>query len=211
MNAWIPRATDDVATVEMVVIKPGETLSDIAEGMLGNANDWHTLYDENGDQLHGNPNLLHIGQRIHVDNPKNRNWVYHAPAPVQLTADTVPKADPAPAAPAMPSASVPAGGDVVDGIWWGTPGPDDAAIGALWNEEGGPPSQDANSECIADHESGDRINVLSPSDDEGLMQINVVNAPTAAMENPYANMAEAVKLYDADGWSPWTTAPGCGI
>jgi hypothetical protein len=94
--------------------------------------------------------------------------------------------------------------------YYGTPGPQDAAIGALWESAGGPASQASTAECIAWHESGDRINAISPSDDSGLWQINIVNAPTLAMENPVANAEEAVHLWEDDGWSPWTTAPDCG-
>jgi hypothetical protein len=88
---------------------------------------------------------------------------------------------------------------------------DASQIASLWNAEGGPVSQDTNAVCIAEHESGGRTDVLSPTDDEGLFQINIVNAPTVAMENPQANTREAVVLFDRDGWSPWTTATGCGV
>jgi hypothetical protein len=146
------------------------------------------------------PALIYPGQTLNIKlctvypampyRPGNANVVYkwkpvsvpQAPEPVTLT-----------------------GGD-----YYGSPGPQDAAVGALWVSAGGPASQEDTAECIAWHESGDRIVVLSPSDDEGLWQINIVNAPTLAMENPSANAAEAVQLWEDSGWSPWTTAPDCG-
>jgi hypothetical protein len=89
-----------------------------------------------------------------------------------------------------------------------------AQVGALWLQEGGPASQELTAECVVNNESGGRIVVLSPSDDEGLYQINFSNAPTAEMENPAANTAEAVHLFESEGgWLPdWVAdTAACGL
>lgn len=144
------------------------------------------------------PNLIYPGQKF------NARLCIATPAMPQRvgSANVVKQWQPDPQSPASVA--------VVTG-YYGDPGLSDEAVGQLWVSVGGPASQEQTAECIAWHESGDRPDAISPSDDSGLWQINIVNAPTLAMENPIQNAEEAVKLWEDDGWSPWTTAPDCGV
>lgn len=44
------------------VVKPGDTLSEIAQETTGNAEDWPALYEANRDAIGGDPDLIHPGQ-----------------------------------------------------------------------------------------------------------------------------------------------------
>jgi LysM repeat protein len=54
------------ATEHEVVVEPGDTLSEIAEDELGNADLWPNLYEENKDVIGLNPDLIHPGQVIEL-------------------------------------------------------------------------------------------------------------------------------------------------
>ena len=198
-----PKVADSVpaaAPVTTVMVRPGDNLSKIARNLWGNAKFWPAIFCDN----HLASTVIFPGHRLKT--PVSRTLTCRSAQqaqdpPVQLTASV----SSGPAAPDPAPVAVSGSGH------YGDPGPADAAVGALWESAGGPASQESTAECIAWNESGDQIVVLSKSDDEGLWQINASNAPTSEMQNPFANAAEAVKLWDADGWSPWTTAGDCGV
>jgi LysM repeat protein len=87
-----------------------------------------------------------------------------------------------------------------------------AQIGALWLDAGGSPAAEDTAECIAHFESGGNTSAISPTDDFGVFQINASHGPEMATLNPLGNARAAVEI-SADGtnWSPWTTAPSCGV
>lgn len=195
--------------VTSVRVAPGDTLSKLARTYMGSAADWPALYMRNAPPLHS-PDVLPVGTLIDIPAPGMvAYWARKYEAWQAVQKATQKPVNPVPVVATAEQA--PASADALDGNHYGTPGIADAAVGELWASEGGPVSQERAAECIAWYESGDQIVILSPSDDEGLMQINASNAPTEEMENPQANMAEAVHLYDNDGWSPWTTRENCGL
>jgi Lysozyme like domain len=84
-----------------------------------------------------------------------------------------------------------------------------AGLEQLWVAAGGSPAREYVAACIAEHESGGRSWAISPTDDWGLWQIH---AGGYAMLNPFANAQRAVAMSgDGTNWSPWTTAPMCGV
>jgi hypothetical protein len=66
---------------------------------------------------------------------------------------------------------------------------------------------------IVQCESGFRANAVSPTNDHGLFQINVVHQanftkvtgqPWSAVYDPLYNSVYAKWLYDRQGWQPWS-------
>ena len=47
------------------VVKPGDSLSKIAQRVYGNVNDWRKIYDANRDTIQ-NPDLIHPGQTLRL-------------------------------------------------------------------------------------------------------------------------------------------------
>jgi nucleoid-associated protein YgaU len=47
------------------VVKPGDSLSKIAQQVYGNMNDWRKIYDANRDIIE-DPNLIHPGQTLRL-------------------------------------------------------------------------------------------------------------------------------------------------
>jgi len=78
---------------------------------------------------------------------------------------------------------------------------------SLWVSQGGNPAHKAHAACIAEHESGGKSWVISPTDDWGLWQIH---AGGYAMLNPQANARRAIAMSgNGTNWSPWSTAGYC--
>ena len=46
-------------------VKPGDSLSKIAEKFYGNTSEWSKIYEANKDQIQ-DPNLIHPGQKFHI-------------------------------------------------------------------------------------------------------------------------------------------------
>ena len=46
-------------------VKPGDSLSKIAQQVYGNINDWRKIYDANRDIIQ-NPDLIHPGQTLRL-------------------------------------------------------------------------------------------------------------------------------------------------
>jgi len=47
------------------VVKPGDSLSKIAQQVYGNINDWRKIYDANRDIIN-DPDLIHPGQTLRL-------------------------------------------------------------------------------------------------------------------------------------------------
>lgn len=54
-------------SAESVLVEPGDTLTSIAEEVLGDAADWPVIFDANRAQL-DNPDLIEVGQRLMLPN-----------------------------------------------------------------------------------------------------------------------------------------------
>jgi LysM repeat protein len=94
-------------------VRPGDTLSDIANHELGSASDWPALWWANRHEV-PNPSLITAGQRLRLpDQHQVRSWLARAaaaatPAPAQSEPATTSESTSAPAATSpssLPSAS----------------------------------------------------------------------------------------------------------
>src|ERR1700738_1033823 len=47
-------------------VKEGDTLSSIAQQAYGNANEWQKIYDANAQVIGNDPNLLSVGEILHI-------------------------------------------------------------------------------------------------------------------------------------------------
>lgn len=47
-------------------VQEGDTLSSIAQQAYGNANEWQKIYDANAQVIGNDPNLLRIGEILHI-------------------------------------------------------------------------------------------------------------------------------------------------
>ena len=66
-RASTPTAAVDLGTpTDERVVKPGESLSSIAEETTGSATSWPALYEVNHDVIGDNPDLIHPGQVLHL-------------------------------------------------------------------------------------------------------------------------------------------------
>jgi nucleoid-associated protein YgaU len=54
------------ATTKSYTVKSGDTLSDIAESEMGDANRWPELYAANKDAVGDNPDLIHPGLKLEI-------------------------------------------------------------------------------------------------------------------------------------------------
>jgi hypothetical protein len=90
-------------------------------------------------------------------------------------------------------------------------------VGAI-NAVFGPVAPEATK--IAQCESGLRPNAVSPTNDHGLFQINIVHKadftrvtgqPWSAVYNQLYNTRYAKALYDRQGWAPWTCKRVLGL
>jgi soluble lytic murein transglycosylase-like protein len=73
-----------------------------------------------------------------------------------------------------------------------------------------PSDQVNNAIKIVNAESGGNTNVLSPTRDRGLFQINAihigrVNGNLEALFDPETNVKVAYAIWSEQGWGPWTT------
>jgi hypothetical protein len=75
-------------------------------------------------------------------------------------------------------------------------------------------------EKIVNCESGFRANAVSPTNDHGLFQINIVHKanftkvtgqPWSAIYDPLYNSVYAKWLYDRSGWKPWSCKRVLGL
>ena len=54
------------ATAKTYTVKSGDTLSDIAQAEMGDANRWRELYEANKDAVGNNPDMIHPGLELKI-------------------------------------------------------------------------------------------------------------------------------------------------
>ena len=62
------RGGQSATTMKTYTVKSGDTLSDIAQSEMGDANRWHELYEANKDAVGDNPDLIHPGLELKIPN-----------------------------------------------------------------------------------------------------------------------------------------------
>jgi LysM repeat protein len=163
-------------------VRPGDTLSAIAQRFYGNPADWTWLYHVNSAVI-SNPNEIYVGQVLKIPSDPPADAASYAPKHAK-TATT------------LTSSSTRLSGTL------GCSG-----LEALWEAAGGSSGEAFMAAEIAMAESGGNQYAVSPTDDYGYWQINMPSwGPAMATFDPIGNAKAAIKIsQDGTNWSPWTT------
>jgi LysM repeat protein len=160
-------------------VRPGDTLSAIAQRFYGNPADWPWLYHVNRSEV-SNPNEIYVGEKLQVPYDPPAHAASYAPKHAR-------------AATLSSSASKLTGTLGCSGLE------------ALWEAAGGSHGEAFMAAEIAMAESGGNQYALSPTNDYGYWQINGSHGALATF-NAMGNAKAAIIISD-DGrdWDPWTT------
>ena len=157
-------------------VRPGDTLSSIAQRFYGNPADWHWLYQANRSVVN-NPNVIYPGEVLSVP--------YEPPA--RSTAST-------PAGSGVLTSSAALSGTL------GCPG-----LEELWEEAGGSDAQAVMAASIAMAESSGQQYATGAAGERGYWQINPDHGSLSTYD-PLGNAKAAVIISDdGANWTPWTT------
>lgn len=172
-------------------VRPGDTLSGIAQRFYGRAADWPSVYDANRAKIR-EPGLIYVGQVLSIPGgPAAARPA--APRPSGSTHVTAYR--PKHATPTTTSTHV-------TGLQ-GTLGC--GSLEALWRSAGGAPWAEVTAASIAMAESGGQQYATGAAGERGYWQINPVNGSLSTY-NAYGNARSAVIMSrDGTDWHPWTT------
>jgi Lysozyme like domain/LysM domain len=170
--------TRDKPASRTYTVRPGDTLSSIAQRFYGKPADWPWLYHVNESVVH-DPNQIYAGEVLKVPYDPPANTASYAPRHAKATVLT--------------SSAIPSGTLGCTGLE------------TLWEDAGGAPSAAFMAAEIAMAESGGQQYALSPTDDYGYWQINASNGALATF-SALGNAKAAVTIsHDGTDWDPWTT------
>jgi len=172
-------------------VRPGDTLSSIAQRYYGNPADWPSIYHVN-ESVVQDPNEIYAGEVLKIPDDPSATTTSYTP---KHYAPYTPKhyAPKHARAAELVSSAIPSGTLGCTGLE------------ALWEDAGGAPSAAFMAAEIAMAESGGEQYALSPTDDYGYWQINVANGVLATY-NALGNARSAVIIsHDGTDWYPWTT------
>jgi LysM repeat protein len=190
------RRTHKAMTARTYAVRPGDTLSSIAERCYGTADDWTALYHANTARI-SDPDLIYSGQVLTVPAEPTALTAYAAGTDSGVHAAASEEAHRA-------TVAGEPGAVASDTAWRGGPY-GCAALEGLWDKAGGSPGQARTAAEIALAESGGNPDAVSPTNDYGLWQVNASNGSLATL-NPRANARSAVVISrDGADWSAWTT------
>ena len=162
-------------------VRPGDTLSEIAQRFYGNTADWTWIYNDNRSVIH-NPNDIYAGEELKIPS---------GPTSTASTAATyTPKHVKATVLTSAASLS-------------GTLGC--SQLEELWDAAGGSQGEALTAAEIAMAESGGNQFATGTVGERGYWQINP-NHGSLSTYDPMGN-AKAAVIISADGtnWTPWTT------
>jgi LysM repeat protein len=164
-------------------VRPGDTLSGIAQRFYGNPADWTWLWHVN-ESVVRNPNSIYAGEVLKIPADPPAHAASYAPKHSKTATTTT----------LTSSASRLSGTLGCSGLE------------ALWEAAGGSHGEAFMAAEIAMAESGGNQYALSPTDDYGYWQINASHGPSMATFNAMGNAKAAIAISD-DGhdWDPWTT------
>ena len=205
-----PQAIHHAATLYMV--RPGDSLSTIAQRFYGSTAYWPGLYDVNRIVVGADPETLDAGIVLRVPSrPDARaktprlghSHAVYRPQHIAQSATVHAEAAPPtlsralPAVPSVPAAqSAPRNGSTYSY----------SSLERIWTAAGGSPATAPHAACIAEHESSGRPGVISPSNCYGLWQ--EMGQPAAL--DPATSARIAVNMSHGGGdWSAWSTAGMC--
>jgi len=174
--------TRDKPAERTYTVRPGDTLSSIAQRFYGNAADWPSIYHVNESVVH-NPDRIYAGEVLEIpSDPPSGAASFAASYTPRHAKATV-----------LTSSAIPSGTLGCTGLE------------TLWEDAGGAPSAAFMAAEIAMAECGGEQYALSPTDDYGYWQINAVNGSLATF-NALGNAKSAVIIsHDGTDWYPWTT------
>jgi LysM repeat protein len=163
-------------------VRPGDTLSSIAQRFYRNPAHWRWIYDANRSKI-SNPDSIYVGEKLTIP--------YSAPS----TSSYTPKHAKGGQSTVLTSSSHRLSGTLSC-----------SGLEALWEKAGGRPAAAFMAAEIAKAESGGRQFAHSPTNDFGYWQINGSHGPALATYDPIGN-AKAAILISNNGrnWTPWTT------
>jgi len=157
-------------------VRPGDTLSSIAQRFYGSPADWEWLYQANRSVVQ-NPNLIYPGEVLNVPYEPPASSAAHAPA-----------------APTVLTASAALSGTL------GCSG-----LEELWEEAGGSGAQAVTAASIAMAESSGQQYATGAAGERGYWQINPDHGSLSTYD-PLGNAKAAVIISDdGTNWTPWTT------
>ena len=176
------------AAARTYTVRPGDTLSSIAQHFYGNSADWSWLYHVNSSVVH-NPNSIYAGEVLKIPSNPPANAAAYAPRHAKTGSGTTSSAT------TLTSSSTRLSGTL------GCSG-----LEALWEAAGGAHGEAFIAAEIAMAESGGNQYAVSPTNDYGYWQINGSHGPAMATFNPIGNAKAAIAISD-DGrnWDAWTT------
>jgi LysM repeat protein len=188
-----------VASVRHYTVRPGDTLSIIAERFYGNPGDWRWLFHVNRAEI-SNPNMIFAGQVLRVPHDPPASVAAHH---LHHGRDHGKDPDYKPRhARRHHHAHHEHGhhGHLPHGTL-GCHG-----LERLWVDVGGAPWAKVTAASVAMAESGGNQYAISPTDDIGYWQINRPSWGAWASTAPGTNARAAVRISsDGTDWSPWTT------
>jgi LysM repeat protein len=169
-------------------VRPGDTLSGIAQRFYGRAADWPWVYAANRSKIR-NPGLIYVGQVLSI--PRHPRAAPHPPSRPHTTAYTPRHSKPPSGAGSHPS------------HLHGTLGC--GGLEALWRSAGGAPRAAVTAASIAMAESSGRQYATGAAGERGYWQINPVNGALSTYD-AYGNARAAVIMSrNGTNWHPWTT------
>jgi len=181
-------------------VRPGDTLSAIAQSFYDNPADWPWLYDVNASTV-ADPNLIYVGQQLQVPYDPPANAALYTPKHSR-TATLISSATSSSDTGSSDTGSSGTGssGTTLSGTL-GCSG-----LEALWEAAGGSHAEAFMAAEIAMAESGGQQYAVSPTNDYGYWQINGSHGPALATFNPIGNAQAAINISnDGSNWDPWTT------
>jgi LysM repeat protein len=172
-------------------VRPGDTLSLIAQRFYGNPADWAWLYQVNSSVVH-NPDSIYVGQVLKV--PAG------PPAHAAAAASYAPKHAKSSTSTSSSTATLTSSATALSGKLSCN------GLEALWEAAGGSHTEAFMAAEIAMAESGGNQFALSPTNDYGYWQINGSHGPEMATYNPMGNAKAAIAISDdGSNWGAWTT------
>ena len=164
-------------------VRPGDTLSTIAERFYGNPADWTGLYRANSSVIQ-DPDSIYAGEVLKIPSDPHASAASYTPKHAKSTSVTT-----------LASSATRLSGTL------GCSG-----LEALWEAAGGSSSEAFTAAEIAMAESGGNQYAVSPTNDYGYWQINGSHGPAMATFNPIGNAKAAISISsDGTNWDAWTT------
>ena len=211
-SAHLDAAAHSATASHNYLVRSGDTLSSIASHFYGKSGDWQWLYHVNHKAV-SDPNVIYPGQVLTVPADAPANYTLPAAeAPATTSSAQSGGYRPRHAAPGRSSdndggsssASAPAtvsrGATLTSAGTYSCSG-----LESLWEQAGGSAGEAVMAASIAMAESGGNPNAISPTNDDGLWQINGSHGAEATL-NPLGNAEAAVSISgNGSSWGPWTT------